>query len=282
MTQRVRIYPSRSAAELEVESLSHQPEKELEPPKDWLPEKDLSEALSEVIRDGSLQPDLKARVVYHHSVGLMERLFDNPTAEFIGKSKKAIAAIADLILDDDDTSRNLLKITTHDFYTYTHSVNVGILSIYLAKRLYGPSSGHDLHELGAAFFLHDLGKVRVDPAIINKPGRLTEEEMSKMRIHPYQSYKILEESGHLSHECKVITMQHHEREDGSGYPRRLKGDEIHDYASICCIADVYDALTAVRSYKKALSPFDALKVMKEEMIGFFHAEIFRNFVLLFS
>jgi HD-GYP domain-containing protein (c-di-GMP phosphodiesterase class II) len=282
MTQRVRIYPSRSAAELEVESLSHQPEKEIEPPKDWLPEKDLSEALSEVIRDGSLQPDLKARVVYHHSVGLMERLFDNPTAEFIGKSKKAIAAIADLILDDDDTSRNLLKITTHDFYTYTHSVNVGILSIYLAKRLYGPSSGHDLHELGAAFFLHDLGKVRVDPAIINKPGRLTEEEMSKMRIHPYQSYKILEESGHLSHECKVITMQHHEREDGSGYPRRLKGDEIHDYARICCIADVYDALTAVRSYKKALSPFDALKVMKEEMIGFFHAEIFRNFVLLFS
>jgi len=134
----------------------------------------------------------------------------------------------------------------------------------------------------AAFFLHDLGKVRVDPAIINKPGRLTEEEMSKMRIHPYQSYKILEESGHLSHECKVITMQHHEREDGSGYPRRLKGDEIHDYARICCIADVYDALTAVRSYKKALSPFDALKVMKEEMIGFFHAEIFRNFVLLFS
>ncbi|MCH7552016.1 HD-GYP domain-containing protein, partial [Patescibacteria group bacterium] len=170
----------------------------------------------------------------------------------------------------------------HDFYTYTHSVNVGILSVSLSKNLYKGSTDHNMHELGAGFFLHDLGKVRVDPAIINKPGRLTEKEMQQMRIHPYQSYKILEETNHLTKEAKVIALQHHEREDGTGYPKRLKGDEIHDYGRICCIADVFDALTATRSYKKAMSPFEALKIMKEEMLGFFHKEIFGNFVLLFK
>jgi response regulator RpfG family c-di-GMP phosphodiesterase len=80
----------------------------------------------------------------------------------------------------------------------------------------------------------------------------------------------------------VIALQHHEREDGMGYPRKLMGDEIHDYARICCIADVFDALTAERSYKKALAPFEALRVMKEEMLGHFHKEIFKNFVLLFQ
>lgn len=102
-----------------------------------------------------------------------------------------------------------------------------------------------------------------------------------MRIHPYQSYKILAETDQLSEECRIIAMQHHEREDGKGYPRRLRGDDIHVYGRIGCIADVYDALTAERSYKPSLSPFDALRVMRDEMINHFRKDVFEQFVLLF-
>jgi HD-GYP domain-containing protein (c-di-GMP phosphodiesterase class II) len=139
-----------------------------------------------------------------------------------------------------------------------------------------------MHELGAGFFLHDLGKVRVDPAIINKRGSLNEEEMKKVRIHPYQSYLMLKEANQLSNECSIIALQHHEREDGKGYPKGLKHDEIHTYGRICCIADVFDALTAERSYKAKLTAFEALKIMKEEMLDHFHKEIFEEFVLLFN
>lgn len=176
----------------------------------------------------------------------------------------------------------MLAITAHDFYTYTHSVNVGVLAVMLSRALFRNLGAHNMHELGAGFFLHDLGKIRVDPAIINKPGILTEEEMKKMRIHPYQSCKILAEAGQLSEECRIIAFQHHEREDGKGYPRRLQGEEIHVYGRIGCIADVYDALTAERSYKPRLSPFEALRLMKEEMINHFRRDLFEKFVLLFQ
>ncbi|MDZ4165522.1 MAG: HD domain-containing phosphohydrolase, partial [Smithellaceae bacterium] len=81
-------------------------------------------------------------------------------------------------------------------------------------------------------------------------------------------------------EAKYIVIQHHEREDGSGYPNKLSGIDIHDYARICAVADVYDALTSERSYKKGMSPFDALKLMRDEMNAHFHKDIFDRFVLM--
>jgi HD-GYP domain-containing protein (c-di-GMP phosphodiesterase class II) len=187
-----------------------------------------------------------------------------------------------MIIADDATSKELLKITSYDYYTYTHSVNVGVFSVLLAKHLFKGSDAHNMHELGAGFFLHDIGKVRIDPAIINKPGKVTDEEMEKIRTHPYQGFKILSETNQLTKECKVIVMQHHERADGSGYPRQLKEEDIHAYGRICCIADVYDALTAERSYKQKLNTFDALKLMKEKLLNHFQQDMFEKFVLLFT
>jgi HD-GYP domain-containing protein (c-di-GMP phosphodiesterase class II) len=103
-----------------------------------------------------------------------------------------------------------------------------------------------------------------------------------MRIHPYQGYKIMDQAGVMSEECRIIVMQHHERTDGTGYPRSLKDEEIHLYGKICCIADVFDALTAVRSYKQGMTPFDALKLMKSQMLHHFDKEIFSRFVGLFA
>lgn len=252
------------------------------PPKTWSPDKLVPPELREAIRDKSLPPDQKSRIVYESSRVLVERLFEDPKAENIREAKKSIADIVDLIIGDSATSRELLKITSYDFYTYTHSVNVGVFSVLLAKAVFRGSSAHNMHELGAGFFLHDIGKVRVDSAIVNKPGKLTDEEMAVMRTHPFQGYQILKETNQLTEECMFIVMQHHEREDGSGYPRNLRGEEIHTYGRICCIADVYDALTAERSYKQRLNTFDALKLMKEKLINHFHESLFEKFVLLFT
>lgn len=251
------------------------------PPEGWSSRGVVPEGLIAAVEDKSLSPEKKSEAVYHHSIEMMQHLLESPTAENIHASKQAISSITDLILSDDKTADNLLRITTHDFYTYTHSVNVGVTGLMLSKALFKNSDAHDLHELGAGFFLHDLGKVKVNPDVLNKPARLTEAEMRHVRIHPYQGYKLLESADALSEECRLIVMQHHEFVDGTGYPRKLEGDEIHLYGKICGIADVFDALTAERSYKKAMSTFDALKLMKEQMISHFDKKLFTSFVNLF-
>ncbi|QWR78741.1 HD-GYP domain-containing protein [Candidatus Magnetomonas plexicatena] len=264
-----------------VENISHS-DKNLTPPDTWQPDKLMPDDLKEAIRDTKMPKEEKAKRVYDASLRMMGKLLESPTAENIKTSKDVVSDLVDLILREPETSGYLLNITSHDYYTYTHSVNVGILSIMVSKEIFKNSDAHDMHELGAGFFLHDIGKTKVPPEIINKPGRLTDDEMFKMRTHPYQGYKILKEADQLSEECKIIVMQHHEREDGTGYPLRLKKDEIHPYGRIGCISDVFDAITAERSYKQAMSPFEALKLMKEQMLHHFQEEIFSKFVLIFS
>jgi HD-GYP domain-containing protein (c-di-GMP phosphodiesterase class II) len=238
--------------------------------------------LQEIIADKKMPPDTKAKLVHQHSIVMMNRLMDNPSVENMIEVKKGVTEIVDLILSDDATNKYLLHITSHDYNTYVHSVNVGVLAISIAKRIFQNSTGHDMHELGAAFFLHDLGKVNIDVAIINKPAVLTDEEMAQMRKHPEYGYDILVRTNQLTEECRIIVLHHHERNDGSGYPVGLKGDDIHLYGRICSLADVYDALNSDRPYRNGLGPFAALKLMKEEMLTHFQKDLFEKFVLLFS
>ncbi len=251
------------------------------PQKKPEPAKLESEQFKEAIRNEHLPPEIKAKIVYSRSLDIMKNLFESPKAEAIQEVKETAYDIVDLILGDNDTSNCLLQIGAHDYYTYTHSVNVGVLSISLIKKLYKGYNEQVMHDLGAGFFLHDIGKVRVDPAIINKPGKLTIEEMHQMQRHTSKGYKVLAEAGHLNNECKKIVLHHHEREDGSGYPRGLSGYQIHDYGRICSISDVFDALTSNRSYHKSMQLYDALTYMKEKMLHHFHKEIFAEFVRLF-
>jgi len=251
-------------------------------PSTWNPEPLIPPELQAALRDSALSPSEKAGVVRKSCLLLMERLLESPTAENIHTAKKGLYDVVDLITSEEEMARHLLEITSHDYYTYTHSVNVGILSVSLTKTFFGKSGDHNnMRELGAAFFLHDLGKVRIDSSYINKPGKLTDEEMREMKRHPAHGFNILNEARELTDECKLIILEHHERDNGSGYPRGLRGDEIHVYARICSIADVYDALTSERSYKQPMAPFSALKLMKEEMLNHFSRELFETFVMMF-
>ena len=241
-----------------------------------------SDDLITTIQDRSLPRESKSWLVHQHSITMMKNLLENPTAQNIKEAKKGISEVVSLILTDDAILHYLLDITSHDFYTYTHSVSVGVLGIALAKSLFRNSDAHDMQALGVGFFLHDLGKVGINQAIIMKPGKLTADEMEEMRRHSLLGYKLLQETRQLTEESKTIVLQHHERIDGTGYPRRLRGENIHIYGKICSIADVYEALTSDRPYRPKLPPFVALKIMKEEMSHHFHKDLFEKFVLLFK
>lgn len=241
----------------------------------------IAEKLREVIQDKKMPPEPKARAVHLYSVKMISKLWENPSGDNIAQFKKDIVAVVDLILYDDATSDQLRKLTSHDYNTYIHSVNVGVYGVSLAKAILARQNKHDMHALGAGFFLHDIGKVYIDEAIINKPGKLTDEEMTLMRRHPSQGFKLLTETKQIDEECRLIVLQHHERNDGNGYPRKMRGDDIHIYGRICSVADVFDALVSERPYRQRLKPFEALKLMRDEMLGHFQKDVFEKFVLLF-
>jgi len=258
-------------------------EPEVEVHKIQIPEREplIPPEFLEVIHDLALPPQKKAKVVYNSTIDIMHNLMDNPVKENIKEFTVCVADIVELILNDRNLSSYLLGMASHDLYTYTHSVNVGILSILLSKSLFKNSNSHDMHKLGAGFFLHDIGMMAIDQSIINKNGPLTESELVEMKKHPNKGYIILDDARQLNHETKMILLQHHERFDGTGYPKGLLGEDIHMYGRICSVADVYDALSSQRPYKEKLSPYYALKIMKQEMLNHFHKEIFDEFVMLF-
>jgi HD-GYP domain-containing protein (c-di-GMP phosphodiesterase class II) len=238
--------------------------------------------LQEAIYNKNMPAASRAKAIHHHSIVMIQRIMESPSAESIREAKKGIFEIVDVILEDDKTNQELLMLTSHDYDTYVHSVNVGLLAISLSKTIFKGSDAHDMHELGAGFFLHDIGKIKVDINIIKKPAVLTDAEMLEMRRHPQYGYEILTETHQLSEECKKVVLQHHERDNGRGYPRGLSGEGIHLYGRICSLADVYDALSSQRPYRQPLRPYEALNVMKEEMLEHFHKELFHKFVLLFQ
>lgn len=242
----------------------------------------ISDQLKEALSENKSNPEKRAEVIHKYSVSMMQNLWQNPTKERIADFKKSVVSVVDVILSDDATNSQLLRITTYDYNTYIHSVNVGVLAMSLAKAVFRRSDRDNMHELGAGFFLHDIGKIRIDEAIINKTGKLDDEELAVMQTHPDLGFKILSKAKQINEESRLIVLQHHERCNGTGYPKRLSGEDIHVYGRICSVADVFDALVSKRPYKSQLNPFDALKTMKEEMLDHFQKDLFEQFVLLFK
>ena len=145
---------------------------------------------------------------------------------------------------------------TFDNYTYEHSIAVSVYSTMI-----GIACGfnqEEIRKLALAGMLHDIGKKCIDYEILHKPGKLTEEEYVKIKEHPTFGYNMIRDNLDLAATTKVVILEHHENEDGSGYPRQLKSKDIYKFSKIVHIADVYDALISERPYKKAMSPKDAI------------------------
>jgi len=242
----------------------------------------IEQHLPEIIRDPKIPTETKSRVVYQASTSVIQEVFSEPRAENIQRSKEVIGSTVSLILSDITAARKLMQLTSHDYYTYTHSVNVCVFAVALSRDLFPSMSDDDLHLLGAGFALHDVGKSLIPVSVLNKRGPLDDDEWTLMRTHPGEGARILEETGHLTEEARVITLEHHERFNGTGYPGQLRGNQIHEFAQICAIADVFDALSTNRPYRDAMGWFDALNLMKSEMEEHFLKEYFERFVLLLA
>jgi HD-GYP domain-containing protein (c-di-GMP phosphodiesterase class II) len=156
---------------------------------------------------------------------------------------------------------HLTEIRTHDDCTFAHSVDVCILAVLVAVEM--GYAENRLTELAVGALLHDVGKVRVGQQLLIKPDRLTDEEMVIMKGHPWFGFEILRaHKGQLSIPSIHVALQHHEKFDGTGYPRGLAGMAIHEFSRIVSIVDVYDAITSDRPYRKALLPHEAYELLQ--------------------
>jgi len=227
-------------------------------------------------------PVAAAKVAHDLTRSVMEKVMDSPNAQNVHQATKLIQGTVDLIIASEDALFTLLLLAEHDYYTYTHSCNVGLLATGLVKSLVGEGLQFDAHTLGAAFFFHDIGKSEVGLAIINKPGPLDPEETVTMQQHTEMGLRILKRLNVLTTEARYVVFQHHERRDGSGYPQGLAGEAIHPFARVCAIADVYDALTSDRAYRPKMAPLEALSLMREKMINHFEPKMLYRFIQMFQ
>lgn len=184
------------------------------------------------------------------------------------------------ILVDVLSSRgNLVQLTdirTHDTYTFAHCVNVAVLAGMLGAHI--GLKKRELLLLIKGAMLHDIGKIAVPGGILTKAGQLDDREMAVIRLHPEAGASRILASGVADAKIlAAIAAQHHEHLDGKGYPRRLRGNEIHKYSRIVALADVYDALTANRPYKKPYRPHVAYRIMTVCSIGQFDQELMNKF-----
>jgi len=189
--------------------------------------------------------------------------------------KKGVNQIIDDIYNSKDVLYNLVDIKTYDSYTFSHSVNVAILSILIGKSL--NFNRTNLQKLGIGSILHDIGKTLIPEDILAKKGELTEDEYKIIKKHPRFGYDYLKEND-ISPTAKNPILYHHERKDGSGYPKGITEDDMHDFTKIVAITDVFDALTSNRVYRKKWPTFKAINYLMSNTTDKFVLKMVKNFV----
>ncbi|WP_108095385.1 HD-GYP domain-containing protein [Pseudomonas sp. GV071] len=187
-----------------------------------------------------------------------------------------VEEITESVIRNPDAMISLARLKTSDEYTYMHSVAVCALMIALARQL--GLSEDMVRDAGVAGLLHDIGKMMIPDAILNKPGKLTDAEFTTMRDHPMAGLKLLKDNRDINAIVLDVCLHHHEKIDGSGYPHRLAGDQISLFAKMGAVCDVYDAITSNRPYKSGWDPAESIRKMAEWSKGHFDQVIFQAFV----
>ena len=206
----------------------------------------------------------------------IQHLYNNTEDErFTQTSNDITNDLQSAIEENDSLAVDLTQLKTNQVYTFRHSVDVATIAMIIGKTM-GMNST-ELHEIGIAGLLHDMGKSKVDPAILNKPSKLTEEEFEHMKQHPVLGYRILKDKQGFKDIISLAVLQHHEKMDGSGYPMGVTAEKICRYARILSVADVYDALVTNRPYKKSYSQRTAVDILMS-MTGELDLEVMRTFL----
>ena len=178
-----------------------------------------------------------------------------------GRVKRVVNNMIDSIFRNQDALISLSRIRGYDEYTFVHSVDVCVLCLTLGRHL--DFNRDKLQQIGIGALLHDTGKMKVPSHILNKPGRLTQDEFEEIKKHPLYGAEILESAGGIPEESKEVTLRHHERYNGKGYPYGLKAEEIGYFGQLAAITDVYDAVTSDRCYGKGILPYEGIRTIYE-------------------
>jgi HD-GYP domain-containing protein (c-di-GMP phosphodiesterase class II) len=221
--------------------------------------------LLDIVHDPEVAASVKAELVYETSVALVDEVLREPDLAAKGsRLEKVSRAVAMLVLSDPTAFSHLLTAAHHDFYTATHMVNVATCMVPLAYAM-GVQDVGDLSHICEAGLLHDIGKNFVPAETLNKRGSLTAAEWAQIRRHPELGCEHLGKFEGIHPFVSIVTLQHHERLDGSGYPHGLRDESIHPVSRICAVVDSFDAMTAFRPFKKqTLSVDQAMQVLRGE------------------
>ncbi|PTV96201.1 HD-GYP domain-containing protein (c-di-GMP phosphodiesterase class II) [Halanaerobium saccharolyticum] len=190
--------------------------------------------------------------------------------------KNVVEDITDELVLNEDVLLNLVSLKSTSDYTYEHSVNVSVVCIALGKML--GYSKSELFKLGMGGMLHDIGKTLIPEEILNKPAKLTDHEFEIIKNHPELGFNYLQQIESISPLSRIVVYSHHERVDGSGYPRGLKGDEIHEFARVAAIADVFDALTSDRVYRDRWPTYKAAEYIMNHTEQLFDYQLVKKFL----
>lgn len=234
-------------------------------------------------------PEKKVEIIKDSAIEYLGHLFDSEKEfttelleETINGCRDSVEGMIDVIQDYniDDIQKLIGSLSFHDFYTYDHSINVAMYCISIFNEIRPDASKEEVTMAGLGGMLHDIGKINISTTIINNPGQLTNDQFAQIQKHPIFGKKILEEND--VHECcdvdfdilKRVVSEHHENYDGTGYPFKISGENLHLFSKITAIADFFDAITTKRSYHEALSTEDAINVMEKSVGKKIDPEIF--------
>ncbi len=248
--------------------------------------------LQSLVSNNNAEDVEKVSVIKDSAVKYLDDIF-SPEKEFntelLGQAlegcHESMKSMVGVIKDYDiNNLKGLIgELSFHDFYTYDHSINVSMYTVLIMKHLKPNAKESELTSAGLGGLLHDLGKTKVPTHILNKTDKLTDQEFNIIKSHPLLGGKLFDETnvelpGTNKEVIRRVIIEHHENFDGTGYPRKLKGEGIHLVSRVCAIADFFDAITTKRSYSDVLPIEDALKVMERTVGKKLDPELFSFFV----
>jgi HD-GYP domain-containing protein (c-di-GMP phosphodiesterase class II) len=194
----------------------------------------------------------------------------------IEKVNEVIDEMVDSVGNNPDALLWLTKLKSRDTYAYDHGIDVAVYMLAFGRHLGYPKD--KLRVLGLSGLMQDIGKLRVNEQILAKSGKLSEEEFEEVKVHVHHSVDILRQTNDIPREVLMVVAQHHERLDGSGYPRRLKGDQIYSFAAMAGIVDSFEALVSQRPYAEAISTHQALQQLNRWKGTSFHEALTEQFI----
>ncbi len=236
--------------------------------------------LPQIVRDSSIPAKRKTTLLYKAAANTIRQVITKPlTSAGLERAMSIADNVTEHLATNPGAFEDILRTSPSEYSTETHSINVCAYSLAIANSM-GKFGHEEMRALGTGALLHDIGKYKIDEDIINKREPLSTHEWEELKKHPEYGLKMLERFEELPPGTLPVVMLHHEKVNGSGYPAGLKGNDIPLAARIACIADIFDAITSDRAYKGAVSSYEALIKMSDEMQGLIDSEVFAHFLRL--